>query len=37
MLGRASAHIGILYTDDKVPSPNIIQNNGGDGIFLLRA
>src|SRR5712691_9848029 len=37
VLGSASAHIGVLYTNDKTPQPNVIQNNGGDGIQVLRA
>ena len=37
VLGSASAHIGVLSTNDKVPQPNVIQNNGGDGIQVLRA
>lgn len=37
ILGSSSAHIGVLRTDDKVPSPNVIQNNGADGIWVLRA
>jgi parallel beta-helix repeat protein len=37
VLGSSSAHIGVLYTDDKVPQPNVIQDNGGDGIQVLRS
>ena len=37
VLGSSSVHIGVWYTDDKVPQPNIIQNNGVDGIQLLRS
>jgi parallel beta-helix repeat protein len=37
VLGSSSAHIGVLYTDDKVPRPNVIKNNGGDGIQVLRS
>lgn len=37
VLGSSSAHIGVWYTDDKVPQPNIIQNNEGDGIQVLRS
>lgn len=37
VLGSASAHIGVLSTGDKVPQPNVIQNNGGDGIQVLRS
>ncbi|AMY07973.1 nitrous oxide reductase family maturation protein NosD [Luteitalea pratensis] len=36
VLGSASAHIGVLRTDDTVPSPNSILENGGDGIRVLR-
>jgi parallel beta-helix repeat protein len=37
VLGSSSVHIGVLRTDDKVPSPNVIQNNEQDGISVLRA
>jgi len=37
VLGSSSAHIGVLSTGDKIPSPNFIQNNGEDGISVLRA
>jgi parallel beta-helix repeat protein len=37
VLGSASAHIGVLRTDDTVPSPNSVLENGGDGIRVLRA
>ena len=37
VLGTSSVHIGVWYTDDKVPQPNLIQNNEGDGIQVLRA
>ena len=37
VLGSSSVHIGVLSTGDKVPRPNIIQNNGEDGICVLRA
>lgn len=37
VLGSSSVHIGVWYTDDKVPRPNVIQNNGGDGIQVLRS
>lgn len=37
VLGSASAHIGVLRTDDRVPSPNQILENGGNGIRVLRA
>ena len=36
VLGSSSAHIGVLSTGDKVPQPNVIRNNGGDGIQVLR-
>lgn len=37
VLGSSSVHIGVLSTGDKTPSPNVIQNNGEDGIKVLRA
>jgi parallel beta-helix repeat protein len=37
VLGSSSVHIGVWYTDDKVPQPNVVQNNGGDGIQVLRS
>jgi nitrous oxidase accessory protein NosD len=37
VLGSSSAHIGVLSTGDKVAQPNVIQDNGGDGIQVLRA
>lgn len=37
VLGSASAHIGILRTDDRVPIPNVIENNRGNGIWVMRA
>jgi hypothetical protein len=37
VLGSASAHIGVISTGDTVAQPNVIQNNGGDGIQVLRA
>ena len=37
VLGSSSVHIGVWYTDDKVPRPNVIKNNGGDGIQVLRS
>ena len=37
VLGSSSAHIGVLGTGDTVTQPNIIQDNGGDGIQVLRA
>lgn len=37
ILGSASAHIGIIGTDDQTPRPNTVKDNGGDGIQVLRA
>ena len=37
VLGSSSAHIGVWFTDDKVPRPNVIQDNGADGIQVLRS
>jgi len=37
VLGSSSAHIGVVSTGDTVAQPNIIQDNGGDGIQVLRA
>jgi Periplasmic copper-binding protein (NosD) len=37
VLGSASAHIGIIGTDDQIPGPNFVRDNGGDGIQVLRA
>jgi len=37
VLGGSSAHIGMLSTGDTVAQPNVIQDNGGDGIQVLRA
>lgn len=37
VLGSSSVHIGVLSTTDKVPQPNVIHNNGGDGIEVLRS
>ena len=37
VLGSASAHIGVVRTDDELPRPNIIQDNEGDGIHVIRA
>jgi nitrous oxidase accessory protein NosD len=36
ILGSASAHIGIIGTDDQIPSPNVVKDNGRDGIQVLR-
>ena len=37
VLGSSSAHIGVLSTGDTVASPNVIRDNGADGIKVLRA
>jgi nitrous oxidase accessory protein NosD len=37
ILGSASVHIGIIGTDDQIPGPNIVKDNGRDGIQVLRA
>src|SRR6266568_6543945 len=37
VLGSSSVHIGVLSMGDTVPNPNIIQNNGEDGISVVRA
>ena len=37
ILGSASVHIGIIGTDDQIPGPNIVKDNRGDGIQVLRA
>lgn len=37
VLGSASAHIGILRTDDQIPVPNLIENSRGHGIWVMRA
>jgi parallel beta-helix repeat protein len=37
VLGSASVHIGVLRSDDQLPKPNIIQENDGDGIHVIRA
>ena len=37
VLGSSSVHMGVWYTDDKVPQPNVIQNNHGDGVQVLRS
>ena len=36
VLGSASVHVGIMASDDKIPRPNVIQDNG-NGIWVLRA
>ena len=37
VLGSASVHIGVVRSDDEVPKPNMIQDNEGDGIHVIRA
>jgi parallel beta-helix repeat protein len=37
VLGSASVHLGVMQTGDRVPQPNVIENNGGDGIMVLRS
>jgi nitrous oxidase accessory protein NosD len=37
VLGSASVHIGVLQTGDRSPQPNIIENNGSDGIMVIRS
>jgi len=37
VLGSASAHIGVLQTGDRAPRPNIVENNGADGIMVVRS
>lgn len=37
VLGSASVHIGVLQTGDRSPQPNVIENNGGDGIMVMRS
>jgi parallel beta-helix repeat protein len=37
VLGSASVHIGILQTGDRSPQRNVIENNGRDGIMVLRS
>lgn len=37
VLGSASVHIGVVRSDDQLPRPNIIQDNEGDGIHVIRA
>jgi parallel beta-helix repeat protein len=37
VLGSSSAHIGVLSTGDKAAQPNIIRDNGVDGIQVLRS
>jgi parallel beta-helix repeat protein len=37
VLGSASAHIGVVSTDDQTPRPNVVKDNAADGIQVLRA
>jgi hypothetical protein len=37
VLGSASAHIGVVGTDDQTPRPNVVKDNAADGIQVLRA
>ena len=37
VLGSASVHIGVVRSDDELPKPNIIEDNDGDGIHVIRA
>jgi parallel beta-helix repeat protein len=37
VLGSASVHVGVLRSDDPLPTPNVIQDNEGDGIHVIRA
>jgi len=37
VLGSSSAHIGVMQTGDKTPQPNLVENNGRDGIMVMRA
>ena len=37
VLGSASAHIGVVRSDDQRPRPNVIQDNEGDGVNVIRA
>ena len=37
VLGSASVHFGVMQTGDRVPQPNVVENNGGDGIVVLRS
>jgi hypothetical protein len=37
VIGSASVHIGVIGTDDQIPGPNVIRDNGRDGIQVLRA
>lgn len=37
VLGSASVHFGVMQTGDRVPQPNVVENNGGDGIIVLRS
>jgi nitrous oxidase accessory protein NosD len=37
VLGSASVHLGVMQTGDRNPQPNVIENNGGDGIMVIRS
>ena len=37
VLGSASIHFGVMQTGDRVAQPNVIENNGGDGIMVVRS
>jgi hypothetical protein len=37
VIGSASVHIGVISTDDQIPGPNFVRDNGRDGIQVLRA
>jgi hypothetical protein len=37
VLGSASVHIGVVRSDDQLPKPNIIEDNDGDGIHVIRS
>ena len=37
VLGSASVHFGVMQTGDRVPQPNVVANNGADGIMVLRS
>jgi copper-binding protein NosD len=37
VIGSASVHIGVIGTDDQIPGPNVVRDNGRDGIQVLRA
>jgi parallel beta-helix repeat protein len=37
VLGSASVHFGVMQTGDRVPQPNVVEDNRGDGIMVLRS